>query len=110
MKWLEELITWYGEPSVNVNKEIKMHENLYVRTWVWFPPKAGTNHNVKIERSVHWKNYHTNIYTMWTIKINRHALENRFDSSGVEYRYVGELEPSDELMSELIKLVGFVDY
>jgi hypothetical protein len=47
---------------------------------------------------------------MWTIKINRHALENRFDSSGVEYRYVGELAPSDELMSELIKLVGFVDY
>lgn len=116
MTWLEILNEWYGTPAVNQNEELKFrgdgNEDILVRVWAWFPKNAYTNHNIRIERSLRWENFDARTtHTKWVIKITRHTLLGKFKTSRVVFDFINDGEqPSDELMLNLIDLVGFVDY
>jgi hypothetical protein len=112
-EWLKRLISWWGNPTVDVRDEIwtkgEGGHKIGVRTFVWFPPKAYTNHNIKIvRRPFFWTDGTED--NVWSVKMSRHALHGYWRPTHVEIEYSGLPEPTSSLIESLYQFVGFCNY
>lgn len=107
MTWIDDVVAVYGEPKIH-GGPVELREegnNRYHKTyWAWFPPDRGLlNHSVAFERRSNWANFEERTtYDVWTILIRSH------DSRKPDIEYASRVEPTDDLMRQLLDLTGFL--